>query len=68
MTLRNWLFFVVIFHYQNINDNFHHFLRALDQNSNMLFLRNEFSKIFEDLFMMTQFTEIAQIFDLTKNF
>ena len=92
LIIRNWLFFelfVVIFHYQNINDNFPHFLgklfslksyfdkdpncqyfriekiRALDQNSNMLFLRNEFSKIFDDLFTMTELTELTHIYDLT---
>ena len=29
-----------------------------DQNSNMPFLRNEFSKIFEDIFTMMYFTEM----------
>ena len=39
-----------------------------DQNSSMPFLRNEFSKIFEDLFTVTLFTEITRMFDRTKNF
>ena len=33
----------------------------------MPFLRNEFSKIFEDFFTMTQFTEMTHIFDQTEN-
>ena len=30
-------------------------------------MRNEFSKIFEDFFTMTLFTEMAHIYDQTKN-
>ena len=41
-------------------------ISALDQNSYMPFMRNEFSKIFEDLFTMTKFTEMTHIYDLTK--
>ena len=33
----------------------------------MPFLRNEFLKIFEDLFTMTLFTKITHIYDQTKN-
>ena len=45
-------------------------MSASDQNSNMPFLRilrNEFSKIFEDLFTMTKFTKITDIHDQTKD-
>ena len=37
------------------------------QSSNMPLLRNEFLKIFEDLFTMTLFTKTTQIYDQTKN-
>ena len=40
---------------------------ALDQNSNTPFLRNEFLKIFEHLFMMKLFTEMTHIYDKMKN-
>ena len=40
---------------------------ASDQNSNMPFLRNEFSKIFEDLFTITLFPMKTHISDQTKN-
>ena len=43
-------------------------MSASDQNSNMPFLRNEFSKIFEDLFTMTLFSKMTQIYDQTKNY
>ena len=42
-------------------------MRASDQNSNMPFLRNEFSKIFEDFFTMALFSEMTHIYDLSKN-
>ena len=35
---------------------------ALERNSNMLFLRNEFPKNFKDLFTMTLFTQTTHIF------
>ena len=38
-----------------------------DQNSNMTFLRNEFSKNFGDLLTMTYFAEMTHIHDQTKN-
>ena len=38
-------------------------MSASDQNSNMPFLRNEFSKVFEDLFTMTLFRKMAHIYD-----
>ena len=41
-------------------------ISALDPNSNMPFLRNEFSKIFEDLFTMREFTEMTHIHDRPK--
>ena len=34
-------------------------MSASDQSSYMLFLRNEFSKIFEEFFTMTEFTKIT---------
>ena len=37
-------------------------MSASDQNSNMPFLRNEFLKIFEDVFMMTLFTKMTHKF------
>ena len=33
----------------------------------LLFLRNEFSKIFEDFFGVTKITEITHIYDQEKN-
>ena len=42
-------------------------MSASDQISNMPFLRNEFSKIFQDLFTMTLFTKMTHIYDQTKN-
>ena len=36
-------------------------ISALDQSSNMPFLRNEFSKIFQDLFTMALFTVMRRI-------
>ena len=41
-------------------------LSASHLNSNMSFLRNEFSKIFEDLFTMTLLTEMAHIIFMIK--
>ena len=38
-----------------------------DQNSNIPFLRNEFSRISEDVFTMTLFTKISHIFDQTNS-
>ena len=35
--------------------------------TNLSFLRNEFSKIFEELFTITLFTAMTQINDQTKN-
>ena len=35
-------------------------ISALDQNSNRPFLKNEFSKIFEDIFKVTLFTEMIR--------
>ena len=32
----------------------------------MPFLRNKFSKVFEDLFAMTELTEMTHIYDHTK--
>ena len=37
-----------------------------DQNSNILFLRNELFKISVGLFTMTLFTKISHIYDLTR--
>ena len=42
-------------------------MSALDQNSNMSFLRNKFSKIFEKLFTIMQFSKMKIIYDQTKN-
>ena len=42
-------------------------MSALDQNYNMPFLRNEFSKIFEELFTITYFPMMKIIYDQTKN-
>ena len=42
-------------------------MSASDQNSKMPFLRNEFSKIFEDLFTVTLFTKMIHFYDQTKN-
>ena len=42
-------------------------MSASDQNSTMPFLRNEFSKIFEEIFTMTLFTKMTHIYDQTKN-
>ena len=42
-------------------------ISASDQNFDMSFLRNEFSKIFEDLFVMTLFTEMTNIYDQRRN-
>ena len=46
-------------------------LSSLDQNSNMAFLRNEFSKIFEDLLTMThiydQIKKLADKCPLVRN-
>ena len=43
-------------------------ISGVDRNSNMLLLRNEFSKIFEDLLTMTWFIhKMPQIYDQTKN-
>ena len=42
-------------------------ISASDQNSNMPFLRNEFPKLFEDLFAKTLFTKINHFYDQTKN-
>ena len=42
-------------------------MSATDYNSDMTFFRNEFSKIFEDLFTMTLFANINHINDKTKN-
>ena len=41
-------------------------MSAFDQNSNMPFLRNEFSKIFEELFTITLFSKMKIIYDQTK--
>ena len=38
-------------------------MSAPNRNSNMLFLRNEFPKTFEDLFTMTKLTKITPIYD-----
>ena len=40
---------------------------ASDQNANIPFLRNEFLKVFEDLFTMTLFTKMTHIYGQTKN-
>ena len=37
-----------------------------DQNSNILFLRNELFKISVGLFTMTLFTKMSQIYDQTR--
>ena len=42
-------------------------INALDQNSNIQFLRNEFSKISHDLFTMTLLTATIHINDKTLN-
>ena len=42
-------------------------ISAIDQNSNMPFLRYEFSKFIGDLIMMTLFTKITHNYDQTKN-
>ena len=42
-------------------------MSAPDQNFNMPFLRNEFLKIFEDLFILTLFSKMTDIYDQTKN-
>ena len=39
---------------------------ASDQNFSMPFLRNEFSKIYEDSFTMTKFSEMTHDYDQTK--
>ena len=41
-------------------------MSASDQIFNVPFLRNEFSKIFEDFFTMTLFTKMTHIYDQTK--
>ena len=41
-------------------------MSALNQNSNMPFLRNKFSKIFEERFTITKFWKIMKIYDQTK--
>ena len=41
-------------------------MSASDQNSNMPFLRNEISKIFEDLLTMSYFTKMTLIYGRTK--
>ena len=40
-------------------------LNALDPNSSEPFLRNEFLKIFEQIFMMTLFVGMTHIYDRT---
>ena len=42
-------------------------MSASDLNFNMPLSRNEFSKIFEDLFTMTLFEKMTDIYDRTKN-
>ena len=42
-------------------------ISAIDQNSNMPFLRYEFSKIFGELFTITEFTMINYIYNQTMN-
>ena len=42
-------------------------ISLLDQNSNTPFLRNEFSKSFEDCFTITLLTKMTHIYDQTKN-
>ena len=42
-------------------------MSALDKNSNMPFLRNEFSKMFDALFTTTIFKEITHVYDQTEN-
>ena len=42
-------------------------MSASDQNSYMPFLRNEISKIFEDLFTMTLLSKMTHNNDPTKN-
>ena len=42
-------------------------ISALDQNSNMPFLRNEFLEIFEDLFTIAWFSKMKIIYDQTQN-
>ena len=42
-------------------------MSASDQKSNMPVLRNEFSKIFVDLFTKTLFTKMTHIYDQTKD-
>ena len=39
---------------------------ASDQNSNMAFLRNEFSEIFENLFTMTLLTDLTHMYEQKK--
>ena len=41
-------------------------MSALDKNSNMPFLRNEFSKIFQERFTFTKFSKMKIIYDQTK--
>lgn len=41
-------------------------MSALDQNSNLPFLRNENPKVFEDLFKVTLFTSMTHIYGQTK--
>ena len=40
---------------------------AYDPNSNMTFLRNEFSKIFVELLTMTKFSKMTHNFDQRRN-
>ena len=42
-------------------------MSASDQNFDSPFLRNEFSKIVEDLFTMAEFTNMAHIYDQKEN-
>ena len=42
-------------------------MSALEQNSDMPFLRNEFTKIFDGLFTMTWLTKITDINDQINN-
>ena len=64
---------------KNINENFRYFLpkfeftifvtiilKAYNHYSNMPFLRNEFSEKFEEIFTITIFPEMTDIYDQTK--
>ena len=59
LIIQKWLvprLFPNIFHYMNFRKNhtlIMNLISALDPNSNMLFLRNEFSKIVEELFTIS---------------